>query len=203
MMTSPDQTAGPQRQRRWLIPAAALLAVVVVGVVAALVGYHSGTSAQYRADQPSLSRLRGTVSQLRGTLPGLRQQVAAADARASSAQQAAMQQAQQQYASKLAAASQAEARAKADQRQAAAMLGQLQASQISADGVYVVGSDIKAGTWHTPGDGGSGDQCYYAVLNSTNTSDIADNNNFDGPETVTLSGGAFEINGPCTWYRTG
>ncbi len=48
-------------------------------------------------------------------------------------------------------------------------------------GVYGVGSDIKAGTWHTPGDGGSGDQCYYAVLNSTNTSDIANNNNnFDG-----------------------
>jgi hypothetical protein len=66
----------------------------------------------------------------------------------------------------------------------------------------VVGSDIASGTWHTAGDGGSGDQCYYATLNSTNTSDISDNNNFDGPETVSLSGAyAFQISGPCTWVK--
>jgi len=35
-------------------------------------------------------------------------------------------------------------------------------------------------------------------------SDISDNNNFDGPETVNLNGVyAFQISGPCTWYRTG
>jgi hypothetical protein len=34
--------------------------------------------------------------------------------------------------------------------------------------------------------------------------DIIDNNNFNGPETVNLSGAyAFEICGPCPWYRTG
>jgi hypothetical protein len=85
-----------------------------------------------------------------------------------------------------------------------ALEGRIQASSISADGVYVVGSDIKPGTWHTTGDGGSGSQCYYATLNSTNTSDISDNNNFDGPETADVSGAhAFEISGPCTWYRVG
>ena len=70
--------------------------------------------------------------------------------------------------------------------------------------MYVVGQDIKAGTWHTPGNGSSDpmNQCYYARLNSTTTSDIADNNNFNGPDTVNLSGTyAFEINGGCTWYR--
>jgi hypothetical protein len=36
--------------------------------------------------------------------------------------------------------------------------------------------------------------------NSTNTSDIIDNNNFGGPETVSTSGAyALEISGPCTW----
>lgn len=40
--------------------------------------------------------------------------------------------------------------------------------------------------------------------NSTNTSDIADNNNFDGPETVNLAGAAaFQISGSCTWYKVG
>ena len=79
----------------------------------------------------------------------------------------------------------------------------MQANQISASGVYVVGQDIKTGTWHTNGDGlgQAGDNaCYYATLNSTNTSDISDNNNFDGPETVDLNGVyAFNIDGPCTW----
>lgn len=34
----------------------------------------------------------------------------------------------------------------------------------------------------------SDNECYYATLNSTSTSDISDNNNFDGPETVDVSG---------------
>jgi hypothetical protein len=92
----------------------------------------------------------------------------------------------------------------AEQQSLKAEEGHIQASQISADGVYVVGSDIKAGIWHTQGDGGSGNQCYFATLNSTNTSDISDNNNFDGPETVDLNGVyAFQISGGCTWVKVG
>ena len=71
-------------------------------------------------------------------------------------------------------------------------------------GVCVVGSDIKSGVWHTNGDGGmSGDECYYATLSDSNTNDINDNNNnFDGDETVDVSGSyALQISGPCTWYR--
>ena len=83
--------------------------------------------------------------------------------------------------------------------------GQLQSSKISSDGVYVVGKDIKPGIYHTNGDGGqTSNACYFATLNSTDTSNISDNNNFDGPETVDVSGAyAFEINGPCTWVRVG
>lgn len=50
--------------------------------------------------------------------------------------------------------------------------GRLTAAQISADGVYVVGTDIPGGTWHTSG----GQQCYEATLASTDTSNIIDNN---------------------------
>lgn len=80
-----------------------------------------------------------------------------------------------------------------------------QATQISSSGVYVVGQDIESGTWHTSGDGGQTDnECYYALLHSTDTSDIIDNNNFDGPETVNVSGAkALEIDGPCTWNHQG
>ena len=71
-----------------------------------------------------------------------------------------------------------------------------QATQISSDGVYVVGTDIPGGTWHTAG----GQQCYEATLASTDTSNIIDNNNFTGPDTVSLAGAkAFDISGGCTW----
>ena len=74
-----------------------------------------------------------------------------------------------------------------------------QATQISADGVYVIGTDIAGGTWHTSG----GQQCYEATLNSTNTNDIQDNNNFTGPDTVDVCAKAFDISGGCTWQRVG
>jgi len=55
---------------------------------------------------------------------------------------------------------------------------------------------------HTNGSGNTGaNDCYYATLNSTDGSlnSIIANGNFDGPETISLSGVyAFEINGPCT-----
>lgn len=71
-----------------------------------------------------------------------------------------------------------------------------QATEISQDGVYVIGTDIAGGTWHTAG----GQQCYEATLASTDTSNIIDNNNFTGPDTVSLAGAkAFDISGGCTW----
>ena len=76
-----------------------------------------------------------------------------------------------------------------------------QATQISQDGVYVVGTDIAGGTWHTSG----GSQCYYATLSGTDpNNDIISNDNFTGPNTVDLSGAkAFDINGGCTWQHEG
>lgn len=66
------------------------------------------------------------------------------------------------------------------------------------DGLYRVGSDIPAGTYRTPG----GDSCYFAILNSTDSNDISDNNNFSGPEIVTLNQGKyFDAEGGCTWAR--
>jgi serine/threonine protein kinase len=59
---------------------------------------------------------------------------------------------------------------------------------MSKDGVYVVGIDIQPGTYHTTGarSTANGGQCYYALLSSTNTNDIIDNNNVTGPATITI-----------------
>src|SRR5690349_25071709 len=74
-----------------------------------------------------------------------------------------------------------------------------QATQISDDGVYVVGQDIPGGTWHTSG----GSQCYEASLSGTDTiHDIVSNNNFTGPDTARLVGAkALDISGGCTWQH--
>jgi hypothetical protein len=74
-----------------------------------------------------------------------------------------------------------------------------QATTIS-DGVWVVGKDMAAGTYHT--SGGSGAQCYYALLRSSNTQDIITNNISAGPQTLTTSGAyAVDLSGGCTWSR--
>jgi hypothetical protein len=67
--------------------------------------------------------------------------------------------------------------------------------------MYLVGHDIKPGTWHTVGDGSaSGGNCAYAVIGSAKT--LQHNIYVDGPWTVDLSGAfAFAISGPCTWVR--
>ena len=76
-----------------------------------------------------------------------------------------------------------------------------EATQISADGVYVVGQDISDGTWHTSG----GSQCYEATLSGLDPdNDIISNDNFTGPDTVDLDGvKAFDITGGCTWQQEG
>lgn len=58
---------------------------------------------------------------------------------------------------------------------------------VSGDGIYKVGSDIKAGTYKTKGRVG----CYYAILNSTDTSNISDNDNLDGPGFLTVHPGQY------------
>lgn len=73
---------------------------------------------------------------------------------------------------------------------------QIRANTVSGDGIYKVGSDIKAGTYKTAGQPG----CYYAVLNSTDTSNIADNNNVDGPAFVTVRNGQYlQVAGCADW----
>jgi hypothetical protein len=69
------------------------------------------------------------------------------------------------------------------------------------DGLYEVGKDMAPGKYHTTG--APGDSCYYALLNSSDTFDIASNNNTSGPATVDVSSAYFESNGCGTWTKVG
>jgi hypothetical protein len=181
--------------------------LVVGGLALLLIGVGIG-NASGRSSIPGyrhqVSRAQASLKTEQANLAAEQGQVQSAQAAAQTATARADAKAQAQYAGKLAALKQQQQTVASESRTLKAEQGQIQANTISADGVYVVGKDISPGIWHTSGDGGSGDQCYYATLNSTNTSDISDNNNFDGPETVNLSGVvAFQISGPCTWVKTG
>ena len=207
----------PSRRRRWpkrVGIAALAMAALFVGVgIGAGANSHAGALNSAKSANVSL---RGQVSTLHSQAATMQGQLAAAQAQASNAVAAATSAANAKaaaaYAARNAALSQQAATLKqqqgtlAQQQQAVkAQMGALQASQISGDGVYVVGTDIKAGVYHTNGSGNTGaNDCYFATLNSTDTSNIADNNNFDGPETVDVSSAyAFETSGPCTWVKIG
>ena len=155
-----------------------------------------GTAGQ----QSTINTYKNQVAQLQGQVSTAKANVAAEQGKVATAQQtaqnavaAANAKAASQYASREAAVQRLLRKLQQEQ-------GTIQKSTISADGVYVVGKDIPPGTYHTSG----GNQCYYATLGSTDTSNIMDNNNFNGPETVDVSGAyAFQITGGCTWHKAG
>jgi hypothetical protein len=68
--------------------------------------------------------------------------------------QAAQAKVQAQYATKLAQVNAEQQQLTGEEKTLKTEEGQLTATAISLSGVYVVGQDIKSGTWHTNGDGG-------------------------------------------------
>lgn len=74
---------------------------------------------------------------------------------------------------------------------------QIDTDTIPGDGLYEVGEDIPAGKYKTTGKVG----CYYAVLNSTDTHDIAHNNIVDGAGTVTVKKGDYLELSRCAEWR--
>jgi multidrug efflux pump subunit AcrA (membrane-fusion protein) len=213
---SVQKTRHPLRNRRWFWPVvitsvAVLTLLIGVGIGSAASSNASALNAAKRTDvaqRTAISGLNGQVSSLQAQASSLQAQLASAQSQAEHAMGIAEARAKSDYAARNATLNQKESTLTQQEKTVNTELGQLQASQINASGVYVVGKDIKSGTWHTPGDGGNNggmsNACYFATLNSTDTSNIADNNNFDGSESVDLSGAyAFEISGPCTWYYTG
>ncbi|MCD7437291.1 hypothetical protein K4B79_03535 [Streptomyces lincolnensis] len=80
--------------------------------------------------------------------------------------------------------------------------------EIPGDGTYIVGDDIRPGTYRTDGPEESViPNCYWARLSGTSGEfdEIIANANTAGPTTVTISAsdGAFQTTGCKTWKRTG
>ena len=203
---SADLGDAPPGQRRWPRRAAVAAAVIVALFAGVGIGAAGNSNAgALNTAHRNLRTANRNLAAARSQVSTLRAEYSAARTQAQQATTTADAKAKVAYAARNATL---DARSKALNRRARALRsaeGQLQTSRISSDGVYVVGKDIQPGTYHTNGDGGQTDsECYYATLNSSSTSDISDNNNFDGPETVDVSGAyAFQISGPCTWVRIG
>ena len=214
----PPQPESEPKPRKWPRRAAiggALVVVLVVGVAIGGAGHSTGVSqAKYNASRAQVSSFKSQVSGLQTQVGTDNAAVATARTNAADAQQTANANAAAAYKSKQAALQatyQSKQAALQSQQQTVAgeqqtlkqELGEVQANTISSDGTFVVGQDIKPGTYHTNGSGNAGaNDCYYATLNSTDGSitSIIANGNFDGPETISLSGVyAFQANGGCTW----
>jgi hypothetical protein len=99
-----------------------------------------------------------------------------------------------------AAKARADAAAKAQADAAAAAVAEAaRKNTIDGDGVYAIGPDVNPGQWRTSGGAG----CYYAVLNSPDTSDIATNNITDGPAIVDLPLGKYFDTSSCgSWTHS-
>ena len=113
---------------------------------------------------------------------------AAAAAAKAKADAAAAAKAQASASAAAAAKAQADAAAKAQaDANAAAAAAAAQKNTIAGDGVYAIGADVNPGQWRS--SGGTG--CYYAILNSPDTNDIATNNLNDGPAIADLPLGKY------------
>lgn len=204
---SEDPLLAPPRARspwprRVGIGAAVLLVLAAGAGIGALerTGQLNSANAKVTRLDSQVARLGTQVSSLHGKVLQLQANLATAQYQANKATVIANDKAAATYQGREAQLSQELATVRQKQNQLNQEIGNVQANQISNDGVYVIGQDIKGGVWHTTG----GSQCYYATLGSTDTSNILDNNNFNGPETVDLSGAyAFQISGGCTWIKIG
>lgn len=192
-----------------------LMVALIVGVGIGAAAHTTGISqASYKASQAQVASLQGQVSGLQAQVSTDNAAVATARTNAANAQATANANAaaaykskndslQSTYQSKEAALQSQQQTVAGEQKTLQQELGQVQANTISSDGTFVVGQDVKSGTYHTNGSGNAGaNDCYYAALSSTDGSinSISTNGNFDGPETISLSGVyAFQVNGPCTW----
>lgn len=174
---TPSGTKPPWYKKHWLH-------LVAVGVIALFVGVGIGmgdttNSPEYKALQEKYDTAKKTV----GDLPEREAKVKAQEEKLAKAQEAVTS-AEKSVAKREKKVGIAEKEAKAN--------------TVSGDGMYEVGSDMKPGRYKTSGS----PDCYYAILNSTDTSDIADNNLPGGPAFVTVREGQyFESRGCADWVR--
>jgi hypothetical protein len=194
--TPVESTPGPPSHRHrsiWLVLAAAGAAIVLVGAGALLGASLNSHQGEINAQKAQIATLQQRGASLQHEVTVAQSQRDSAQTVAQNATATANAKAKADYASRVATVKQLE-------RALRQKLAVVQSSTISADGVYVIGQDIPSGIYHTTG----GNDCHYATLGSTDTSNILDNNIINGPATVNVSGAyALDISGGCTWTKIG
>jgi hypothetical protein len=192
--------------RRWLVIAIPI-AVFVIGILIGVAGQTSRVndlesensalqrkvddrSAQSRADEARATRIE--QERQRAAEEDQRRQAAAEQRRQQEEQQRQQQEQQRQQ--------QEQQRQQEEQQREAA-----RQNTLPGDGLFAVGVDIRPGRFQTAGpSGGNPVGCYYAILNSPDTSEIATNNITKGPAIVDLSAGKyFETQSCQQWQRIG
>jgi len=208
----PGQSKGPGWRRHWK--------GLVIGTVVLLIGLGIGAAGSDTSKKDDKIKAQATqIRDLSDKNSALQKQVddraaqtradaahaaaVTADAEAAKAKAAADAKAKAEKAKADAAAkakAAADAKAKADaEAAAAAAAAAAKKNTIDGGGVYAIGADVNPGQWRT--SGGTG--CYYAVLNSPDTGDIATNNITDGPAIVNLPlGKYFDTTGCGTWTHS-
>lgn len=210
---APDQSPLNARSPRWPWIVAVVAALIIGLGVGAAAGNSKSTDLQKKLAQAEHDRdiavkrvndrealRRSNTAKASATRASLAEAERAKKNRAENAAKATAAKATADAADqqKLAADALA-AQQKADADAAAALAAAaIRMNTVNGDGVYAIGTDKAAGRYHTDGTAG----CYYAVLNSPDTFDIATNDNVDGPTYVELPAGKFfESKGCATWTK--
>jgi hypothetical protein len=199
--------------RRWLVIAISI-AVFVIGIViggatqsgrvndlesekAALQKKVTDRATQSRSDEARAKRDEARAKKVEQD----RQRAADQEQRRQAAEEQRRQQEEQQRQQQEQQRQQEEQQRQqeAQQREAARQ------NTLAGDGLFAVGPDIRPGRFQTAGpSGGNSAGCYYAVLNSPDTFDIASNNITKGPAIVDLAAGKFFDTTSCQeWHRIG
>ena len=158
---TPGKVARHWYKSRWILAATALILglCIVIGVEAAAIG---AANARATAAQNKLTTAQSALS--------------AAQSEAKTAQDA-LSAAQAGLAARKTALDAAAAAVAAREAKVGAAEKAAQANTFAGEGTYLVGTDVKPGTYKADASTG----CYWARLKSLDTSDIIDNQNTDGP----------------------
>ncbi len=201
--------ASPERRSRgWLkyaIPIVALLIGTGIGAAASgkQTAVHQAVAKQTAADQTAIGRQKAAD---KVTIDSLTNDVDTLNGKVQTATDQAKAKAQADYAAKLAAV-----KAREDavaKREAAVGTAETQATAntISGDGTFVVGTDVKPGTYRTAAP--TSGNCYWARLSDLGgggSDSIIANNNSAGPSVVTIRSGdrGFETAGCEDFHKIG
>ena len=177
--SAPAETPGNVAQHwyksRWLLAATALILglCIVIGVEAAAI---SAANARATAAQNKLTTAQSALSAAQSEAKTAQDALSAAQSEAKTAQDA-LSAAQAGLAARKTALDAAAAAVAAREAKVGAAEKAAQANTFAGEGTYLVGTDVKPGTYKADASTG----CYWARLKSLDTSDIIDNQNTDGP----------------------